>query len=83
MFYSTPRASCNFKVDEFGKQLAAMSARPRVISLPLSSLSLPSPLLPFPPLPSPLVLPKFEVTLEGPEQLTRDDDFISGTVSAR
>ena len=29
------------------------------------------------------VLPRFEVTLEVPEQLTREEDFILGTVSAQ
>ena len=29
------------------------------------------------------VLPKFEVTLTGPEQLERDDDFIEAVVEAK
>ena len=30
-----------------------------------------------------LVLPKFEVTLTGPKQLERDDDFIEAVVDAK
>ena len=29
------------------------------------------------------VLPRFEVTLEVPKQLTREEDFITGKVSAK
>ena len=29
------------------------------------------------------VLPKFEVTLEGPKQLTEEEDFITGKVAAK
>ena len=29
------------------------------------------------------VLPRFEVTLEGPKQLTEEEDFITGKVAAK